>query len=67
MSVPSTPLTGEPDPVIVPSTPLTGDPEPVSVPPGPVSVPPGPKYRRVGVAPVNGYVEVSSNCPLPRS
>src|SRR5580700_794315 len=26
-----------------------------------VSVPPAPKYSRVGVAPVNGYVEVSSN------
>jgi hypothetical protein len=32
-----------------------------------LSVPPAPKYRRVGVAPVNGYVEVSVNVPLPRS
>src|SRR5947209_1802843 len=45
-----------------------------SVPPAPpaggaerVSVLPSPKYKRVGFAPVNGYVDVSSNRPLPRS
>jgi hypothetical protein len=49
-------------------TPGTGGTDTGSVPPAPlaegaelVSVPPEPKYRRVGVAPLNGYADVSSN------
>ena len=61
-------------PVSVPPTPLTGGTGPSGVPPRPldegavpVSFLPAPKYRRVGLAPVNGYLDVSSNWPLPRS
>ena len=67
------PVTVPRTPVTVPGRPLIGaEPATVPSPPAadgaePVSVPPVPKYSRVGVAPVNGYVEVSSNRPLPRS